>query len=237
MTFAVRNTASAGWTGIGFNSNPGMYGADFVVFEPGATTGAFRDMFNHKKPYEGPLDDDHYTITPLRAFKSSSSVELVSRRSWAQGSHLDNRRLCDEEREICSRRFSGRNGDHGRCELHERRARLQYQRERGFYLLYAWGRLNARAARAERSRRRLRPPVGRADGEHFSETSYIDIKPKVATTMPVGDTYACTKHDLGRPEIRDGVGSHQRQSHAFASRAVLRLHGWNERPDRRLLDW
>ena len=58
VTFAVRNTASAGWTGIGFNSNPGMYGADFVVFEPGATTGTFRDMFNHKKPYERPLDDE-----------------------------------------------------------------------------------------------------------------------------------------------------------------------------------
>ena len=243
VTFAVRNTASAGWTGIGFNSNPGMYGADFVVFEPGATTGTFRDMFNHKKPYERPLDDDHYTITPLRAFKSSSSVEFEFSRPLVacRVNDLDNTTpLRRRARNLLATILGGETQITDGANHMSGAQDFSINAKEGFYLLYAWGTSGTLAQHAANARGAASVHLLDAPAVNtFSETSYIDIKPKVATTMPVGDTYyACTKHDLGTtPRYVDGVGSHQRQSHAFASCAVLRLHGWNERPERRLLDW
>ena len=202
VTFAVRNTASAGWTGIGFNSNPGMYGADFVVFEPGATTGTFRDMFNHKKPYERPLDDDHYTITPLRAFKSSSSVEFEFSRPLVacRVNDLDNTTpLRRRARNLLATILGGETQITDGANHMSGAQDFSINAKEGFYLLYAWGTSGTLAQHAANARGAASVHLLDAPAVNtFSETSYIDIKPKVATTMPVGDTYyACTKHDLG----------------------------------------
>ena len=63
----------------------------------------------------------------------------------------------------------------------------------GFYLLCAGGRLGSFAQHAANARGAASVHLLDAPAVNtFSETSYIDIKPKVATTMPVGDTYyAC----------------------------------------------
>ena len=202
VTFAVRNTASAGWTGVGFNSNPGMYGADFVIFEPGATTGTFRDMYNHKKPYETPLDDDHYTITPVRAFKSSSSVEFeFSRPLVACGvSDLDNttpwRRRA---RKLLATIRGGETEITDGANYMSDSQDVSINAKEGIYLLYAWGTSGTLAYHASNARgAAFVHLVDTPTVNTFSQTTYVDVKPKVATTMPAGDTYyACTKHDLG----------------------------------------
>ena len=200
-------------------------------------TGTFRDMFNHKKPYERPLDDDHYTIT-LRAFKSSSSVEfefLETASVACRVNDLDNTTpLRRRARNLLATILGGETQITDGANYMSGAQDFSINAKEGFYLLYAWGTSGTHAQHAANVARCLRPPVGRA-GEHFSRrrTSTSSQKSRRRCRWAIRITRV-RNMTWARLQIRDG-GSHQRQSHAFASRAVLRLHGWNERPERRLL--
>ena len=147
MTFAVRNTASAGWTGIGFNAIRECR-RGLRRLRPGAATGTFRDMFNHKKPYERPLDDDHYTITPLRAFKSSSSVEFASRPLVAcRVNDLDNTTpLRRRARNLLATILGGETQITDGANHMSGAQDFSINAKEGFYLLYAWGVWETRAS-------------------------------------------------------------------------------------------
>ena len=198
VTFVVRNANGAVWTGLGFNSNPGMFGGDFVVFEPGATRATFRDMHNHKKPYEAPVDDDVFNLTPLRAYKSSSSVEFEFSRPLVacrvpelDESTVSRRRLLaavnNAPRPVNASSYMSASQD------------VSINAKQGLYLLYAWGSGATFSQHAQNAR-----------GAHFIHivdepevnvidiNSYVDVRPRVATEMGTTSTfYACTKHDLG----------------------------------------
>ena len=198
VTFAVRNGNGAVWTGIGFNSNPGMFGGDFVVFEPGTTRGRFRDMHNHKKPYQAPVDDDVFNLTPVRAYTSSSSVEfefsrplVACRAAGLDESTVSRRRLLaavdNTPRAMNASSYMSTSQD------------VSINAKQGLYLLYAWGSGATLQQHAQNARGAYflhivdEPEVNVVDAN-----SYVDVRPRVATEMGTTSTfYACTKHDLG----------------------------------------
>ena len=203
VTFAVKNANGVVWTGLGFNDNPGMFGGDFVVVTPGSAMATFRDMYNHKKPYEMPLDDDAFTITPIKAYKTSSSLEFQFSRPLVscRVSGLDGTTPISKKR----RKLLATTIDNTPQTIADPtnwlsgRQDVSIHAKEGIYLQYAWGSSATFAQHSSSNRGALfthivdSPTVNTVD-----VTSYVDVKPKIATNMQAGATfYACTKHDLG----------------------------------------
>ncbi len=203
VTFAVKNTNGAVWTGLGFNDNPGMFGGDFVVVTPGSASATFRDMYNHKKPYEAPLDDDAFTITPIKAYKTSSSLEFQFSRPLiaCKVNGLDGTSPISKKR----RKLLAMTIDNTPQTISDPTTWLSgYQdvsihAKEGIYLLYAWGSSATFGQHSLSTRGAVFTHIVDSPAVTTVDTSsYIDVKPKVGTNMTAGATfYACTKHYLG----------------------------------------
>jgi hypothetical protein len=208
VTFAVRNSgrSDAVWTALGMNDDIGMYGADFNVFVPGSSESTFRDMYNHEKPYATPLDDEYFSITPIKAYKSSTSVEFMYSRPLvtcpsSSGLVIDvasKRRRRNLLATVMNVAEDLGGVDAFRGDIQD----FSIRNAQGMYLLWAFGTSSTFSQHSSSNRGAVFVHiVDQPDISTVDESTYFDIRPRAALTIPeAGTVYACTKHDLGTTE-------------------------------------
>ena len=73
------NSANKGWVGMGFNSNPGMFGADLIYGTKDGSNFIIKDMHNHVKPFQ-PEEDKNQNSDIISAYQSDTKTQMIFER-------------------------------------------------------------------------------------------------------------------------------------------------------------